>query len=99
MQSEHFRRWVEGKPFDVADELTVFNNRRWIVQSAFGVLVILLEGSISDVALEDCCDESHVLVVGDSATVVDFSTEVVQNLEGDGVVLVQEHLQLALADR
>lgn len=54
-----------------------------------------MEDVLVDESLEDGLDKSDILVVGDTAAIVNFRTEIVQHSEINLVVVIQEHLQLS----
>lgn len=99
MQSKHLWRWIQWKFFDIGNELSMFDDRRRIVQPTLGILIVLLESLICDVALQYCGYQSHILIVSDSPSVVDLGSQVVQHLEGDAFILVEQHLELPLTNR
>jgi len=49
-----------------------------------------------EVHFDDGGDETNVLIVGDSASVVDFRDEVVEGLVGNDGLLVEVHHELQL---
>ena len=60
-----------------------------------------METVLKDSVLNECAkngdDQTRVLIVGDSATIVDLSTDIVQSLEWNYLVRLNESLQLASA--
>jgi len=61
-----------------------------------------VETVLEDAILNECAknsdDQTRVLIIGDSTTIVDFSTDVVQCFEWNLLIGLNESLQLASAD-
>jgi hypothetical protein len=69
-----------------------------VMDARLRVLETRFEDVVVVVIAEDVHHAAPVPVVSDTATVVDVSSGVLEHLEGNLVVLLEEHLELADAD-
>jgi len=56
-----------------------------------------LQDPLIDISTENCNDKSGVLIISDSASVVNFSTNVVQGLIWNQFICLNESLELSSA--
>jgi hypothetical protein len=56
------------------------------------------QNSLVHINNQNAIDETHVFIVSDSASVVDFGSQIVQDFVRYFVVLIEEHFELSLAN-
>jgi hypothetical protein len=98
MKTESLWGGVKRKRLNVINVFLLFPSNWTVIQPASREFVSILNNSIIDVCPQNCDDESGILIIGDSASVVDFSTDIVEGLERDLFVSFNKGFQLASAD-
>lgn len=98
MKSKHLRRRIERQSFNIAHELRQFFDIWDVVSATLTEFVVVLENFWSYVSFQNGFYQPHVFVICNSAAIVDLCAKVVEDFEGNHVVLVQKHFQLSLAD-
>lgn len=56
-----------------------------------------MQDTLVDVCAEDCDDKSGVLIISDSTSIVDLSTNIVESLVGNEIVCLYKRLELSPA--
>ena len=72
MQSKGLGGWVQWQFLDIFDVLIDSGGLRLTVYSGFGEFMANFENLRIEVHFDDGGDETNILIVGDSASVVDF---------------------------
>jgi len=98
MKTKGFRGRIQGQCSDIIDIISLVTGLNLVIDTRFGELVIIIEGFGPNISLQDSLDQSYILIVGDSATIVDLSSQIVQDFVGNVIIFVQEKLELSLAD-
>jgi len=60
--------------------------------------VLIDEDIRCHVDVQNGFNQCHILVIGNSTTIVNLSTKVIQDLIRDLLIFIQQHFQLSLAD-
>lgn len=97
MQSEGLRIWVERKGLDVVKVVLLIAGWERVVKTTLRELVSLGENVSVNVALQDGPDQSDILPLRHSASIVNLCTKHVQHFEGDVIVRFHEFLELSSA--
>jgi hypothetical protein len=69
-----------------------------VIEATLGELESNFLDSFSDVSTQNGLNESDILVISDSASIVYLSSKVIKNLERNDFIVIEESLQLLLAD-
>lgn len=80
---------------DVGLQISCFNAG---VYSTLAELVAVSHDVAVDVVFEDGFNKPHVLVIGDSSSIIDFCSQKVDDFVWHVVVLIKQHFELSLAD-
>ena len=98
MQTEGLGLRIERKSLDVIQIILLVAGCERVVETTSREWVSLDEDVAVDVAPQDGLNQTDILLLCDSATVVDLGSEHVEHLVGYLVVCFHELLQLASAD-
>mmetsp|Transcript_11708 Transcript_11708/g.17799 ORF Transcript_11708/g.17799 Transcript_11708/m.17799 type:complete len:215 (-) Transcript_11708:6161-6805(-) len=96
MQAKDLGVFVERQRADVLLDIAERALRRSIVSVELGEAVAVVHDFGAEVAPEHGPDETDILVVSDSSTVVSFGHNIVEGLVGNYFLLFEVHLKLAL---
>jgi len=98
VETESLWLWIQWKTLDVVDIVFLGASCNSLVETGFRELVVNLESFFVNESLKNGLDKTHVLVISDTTTVVDFSSKNNQHLEWNGLVHISEDLELTSAD-
>lgn len=97
MQSKGLRGGIQGKWLNIVDVLLLLSWNRTVVKSTGGELIALLKNAFVNICPKDGDNKPWVLIISDSTSIVDFSTNVVESLIRNNFVSLNEGLQLSPA--
>lgn len=97
METKGLRRRIQRKLFNVVNVLLDGGGFRLSIYARLRELMANFESLGIKVHFDDSCDETYILVISDSTSIVDLRSQEVQNLIRDFLIFVQKHAKLLLA--
>ncbi len=97
VHSKGFWRWAQWKGFDVLNVVRKFSEVRCIVKSTFTKFIVGLEHIWRNILLKNGLDQSHVLVISHSSSIIYFCTQVIEHFVWNDRIFIQQHCQLFFA--
>jgi len=99
VHSEGLRTGAQRQLVEVVEVVLDRPGRQREVSARFRVLVVVAQSVFVDVLLDYRLDQSDVFVISHAAPVVDLPAKELDDFIRDVIVVVEQHLQLPLADR
>lgn len=98
MESKHLRVWVERQGLDVVKIVFLVTWSDRVVNSTWRELVAFNQDFRVDIALKNSANQTNILDLSHTTSVVDLGTEHVKHFVGNFIVRFNELLQLTSAD-
>lgn len=98
MHAEGLGRGRQRQSLDIFQDSHLGFRIGCIIDTTGRVLVRFSEGFGTDIRANDLFDQDFVLIVGDTAAIVDIGPQVLNDFERNMVIFIQEYLQLTFAN-